>query len=98
MTALEKDLNFYWNEAYSKNDIKAGAKLLSEIAGIAAVGGFVLSVLFVWLPGIGIPVSAAIIVQTIRGATQIYPNLNSEERKKVRAVVRFVNGGIRFLD
>jgi len=98
MSKLAEDLEYYYHEAYYRRDIKAGIKLITEVTGLVSLGALLLSALFVWLPGIGIPITAVAAVNVIRAATQAYTGLNAEERKQVRAVVRWVRGGIRLLD
>ena len=98
MATLDEDLQKYWDETYHKGDVKAGFKLLGEIAGIVTVGGFLVSALFVWIPGVGIPISAAVAIRILAHAASAYATLSTEERKQVRSVVRWLNGGIRFLD
>jgi hypothetical protein len=98
MSKLADDLEFYGNEAYYRRDLKAGIKLIAEIAGAVSLGSLLLSILFVWLPGIGIPITAAVAIKVLKAAAEGYVNLDSEDRKKVRAVVRWTQGGIRLLD
>ena len=98
MSELEKDLNYYYDEAFNKKDIKAGIQLLAEVTGMITLGGLLISALFIWLPGIGIPVTTIAAIRCIAAATEAYSNLNTEERRQIRAVVRWVNGGIKLLD
>ncbi len=98
MSKLADDLELHYNEAYYRHDLKAGIKLIAEIAGAVSLGSLLLSILFVWLPGIGIPITAAVAVKVFKAAAEGYTNLDAEDRKKVRAVVRWTQGGIRLLD
>lgn len=98
MSKLADDLDHYYNEAYYRRDIKSGIKLIAEIAGAISLGSLLLSTLFVWLPGIGIPITAAVAVKVLKAAAEGYSNLDTADRKKIRAVVRWTRGGIRLLD
>lgn len=98
MSTLAEDLERYANEAYHKKDLKAGIRLIQEVVGLVTIGGLLFSALFVWLPGIGIPVSGIVIVRVVQGVSQAYGNLDTEERRQVRGVIRWLNGGIRLID
>ena len=98
MSKLSEDLDHYANEAYYRKDIKAGIRLIAEVSGLITLGGLLLSALFVWLPGIGIPITTVVAIKVIKAATEAYVNLDATDRKKVRAVVRWANGGIQLID
>lgn len=98
MSKLSEDLDRYCDEVYYRRDIKAGIKLIVEITGLISIGTLLCSALFVWLPGIGIPITTFAAVRFIQAATEAYINLDEGERKKVRAVVRWVKGGISLVD
>ncbi|GJM30921.1 MAG: hypothetical protein DHS20C17_35560 [Cyclobacteriaceae bacterium] len=98
MNPLAEDLERYYNEAYYRRDLKAGLKLIQEVLGMVTIGGLLISALFVWLPGIGIPITTVAAIRVIQGVTQCYSQLDAEERKQVRGVVRWLNGSINLLD
>lgn len=98
MSQLANDLEKYYNEAYYRRDIKAGIKLIGEITGLISLVTLLSSALFIWLPGIGIPVTMIAATRVLQAAAQGYASLNHQERKEIRAVVRWVNGGIRLID
>lgn len=93
MPNLEEDLAKYEEELFTKKDLKAGLKLLGELSGLVTIGGIAFTAAVSWMPALGVPVSigmAKIICQT---AVTSYARLNTEERKAVRSVVRFLRGG-----
>lgn len=98
MYHLQEDLERYYNEAFYRRDLKAGIKLIQEVIGMVAIGGLLISALFVWLPGIGIPVTTVMAARVIQGVAQGYSQLDEQERRQVRGVVRWLNGGINLLD
>lgn len=98
MTKLEKDLAQHYDEAYYRRDIRAGIKLIGEVAGMVSIASLLASALFVWLPGIGIPITTIAAFRIIGGVATAYSDMDAEERRNVRAVVSWVNGGIRLLD
>ncbi len=98
MSKLSDDLEKYYDEVYYRRDLKAGIQLIVEVTGLVSLGSFLLSALFVWLPGIGIPITTVAAVRVIKAATEAYSNLDKQERKEVRAVVKWIKGGIRLID
>jgi len=98
MSKLAEDLDLYYNEAYYRRDIKAGIKLIKEITGLVSLGAVLVSALFIWLPGIGIPVTAVAAGHVIKAAVTAYADLDATQRKQVRGVVKFVQGRANLLD
>jgi len=94
MSKLDEDLEKYANEAWTHQDVKAGLKLIGELAGIAGLGVFAYTILTSWIPGlnaIGIPLSASVVARLMVQAAQHYSTLAEEERAVVRKTVRFLN-------
>ncbi len=94
MSTLENDLSKYADEAWTHKDIRAGLKLLAELAGIAGLGIFGYTVITSWVPGlnaIGIPISTALATRLLAQAAKEYSNLPEDERAVVRKTVRFIN-------
>lgn len=92
-TNLATDLEFYAGELFTKGDVRAGLRLVGELTGMVAVGGLALTALTSWLPAIGIPISGAMVAQVMRQLAQGYGRMPTEERKQVRAAVRWLQGG-----
>lgn len=93
MGTLVEDMATYADEVYTKRDLKAGIKLISEIAGLVAVGGFLLAILTSWLPVVGIVLSAATVARIMFYSGRIYLELDEDQRKTLRAAVRWIKGG-----
>jgi hypothetical protein len=93
MSQLQDDLTHYANEFYTNKDLTSGIKLLSELMGIASLGTFLFILSTSWLPAVDISLSAAALGRTLKYAATAYSRLNEAERKQVRAVVRWINGG-----
>ena len=94
MSKLDEDLEKYADEAWTHQDVKAGLKLIGELAGIAGLGVFAYTILTSWIPGlnaIGIPISAAMAGRLMMQAAQKYSDLPEEERAVVRKTVRFLS-------
>ncbi len=97
---LSEDLDKYAKEVYTKKDIKAGLKLLREGIGFLSLFGTLTAALFIWLPGVGVPISTALAAQVLRNAVSLYDDLSENERRNVRAAVSWIKGGVtleRFL-
>ncbi len=95
MSQLESDLKTYADEAWNRRDIKAGLKLLGELAGIGGLCGLGYVVLTSWVPGLnalGIPISVGLAGQLLKAAYQHYADMAEEEREVVRKVVRVLHG------
>jgi hypothetical protein len=91
MAGLFEDLEKYAHEAYTKNDAQAGLKLLAELAGAASryATGAALSTLTI--PFLGPTITRDLVIGLTHKAMEAYSNLSSEERRYVRAAVRFVS-------
>ena len=96
MGKLKEDLVKYSNEVYTKKDIKAGIALLFEISGGIMLGGVLLTALMVWIPMLGIPVSTAVAAKVMKAAGKAYANMETDDRRKIRAVAAWVRGGVNF--
>jgi hypothetical protein len=90
--SLEEDLKHYANELYTKQDLNAGWELIKELVGVVAVGGFALAALTVWLPGVGITVGTGTAIYLMTKVAEEYNNLDADERKQVRAVIKKIKG------
>jgi hypothetical protein len=95
---LMEDLAFYADEAYTKGDVRAGLKLLGELAGLASIVSVLITALTVWIPAIGIPIASASVFHIIRFAVQGYSELNADDRHKVRAAVSWLKGGVNLIN
>jgi hypothetical protein len=92
-STLAEDLETYAHELYTRRDLKAGIQLISEISGVVAVGGLLLTILTSWLPAIGIAVPTFVIVRCLYLAACAYNDLGTKERRQIRAVVSWLHGG-----
>jgi hypothetical protein len=94
MSALKDDLEKYADELFTKGDVKAGLKLISEIAGLVGLAAIAFTAVTVWLPGLNIAIPGAALAMGLRQAAAHYSNMNEKERKSIRSVARLFNGGI----
>ena len=92
---LEADIDRYADEFYNRGDLEAGKSLLLEIGGIVAVGGAVLTVLTSWLPPLGITLGSGTVAFIVIKATEFYADATAEQRKAIRAVVKWLQGGFQ---
>lgn len=99
MTQLDKDLEKYANEFYTRKDLYAGLKLIlkvvAEIGGLLTVIiaiGQVLSLLSVGLAWVGLALSPVVARQIMYAASKAYLNASAEDRKSIRAVARWIGG------
>ena len=95
---LEQDLERYASEFYHKRDLDAGKKLLVEVVGVFALGGMLLTALTSWLPPLGLTVGSGTLVFIMAKAAELYADLDTEQRKQVRAVVSWIRGGFSLGD
>lgn len=100
MTQLDRELEIYANEFYSKRDLYTGLKLILkvvvEIGGLITVVlaiGQLLSLLSVGLSWVGLALSPVIARNILYAASKAYLNASPEDRKAIRAVARFIHGG-----
>jgi hypothetical protein len=98
MSKLEEDLTRYANEVFTKADLKAGWKLVSEILGLITLGGIGITAMTVWIPGLGLPISSGYVAYCMAKLAHSYAHASEEERKQFRAVVKFLSGGIKLID
>jgi hypothetical protein len=99
MGTLNQDLSRYKQELYYKHDLKAGFKLLGELSGLASltIGGFALTSTAVpFLNSVGIPITMALAHRFLFYAGKAYSELDTGERKTIRAVSSFIKGGFSF--
>ena len=84
---LYDDLERYANETFTKKDLRAGLRLIAELAGIGTIAGVGLGLTSLTIPYIGPRLSYFI----LRGGAQLlvnwYVDLNAEDRRLVRAVL-----------
>jgi hypothetical protein len=90
MASLGEDLENYAHEAYTKKDVKAGLKLLAELAGWASLAATAGALSTIVIPYIGPTWSRQLIMGLTNKAMEEYGRLSAEDRKYVRAAVRFI--------
>ena len=95
MSKLEDDLKTYANETFTKGDVTAGLKLISEISGIIMIAGLITTAVTVWLPGLNIAIPASVLYGGLSKAAEEYSNMDETQRKQVRSVASLAGGGIK---
>ncbi|KAM3101701.1 hypothetical protein ACKFKF_06805 [Phormidesmis sp. 146-12] len=98
MASLEEDLKTYADELFTKNDLEAGLKIASELAGFVGTGGLGVAVCSTLVPILGIPVTITLARKLTFELAKRYVTMPTEERKQVRAVVRWIKGGFSLAD
>ncbi len=99
MANLRKDLTKYSQELVTKRDVKAGMKLAREILGLVSLGDFALVTLTAGIPVIGFfTFSGSLLGQTMFRLAKHYSRLSGHERKQIRALVRYLQGGFSLED
>ena len=96
MGTLAQDMDQWSDELFTKKDLKAGLKLLFEITGgvslaIGAIGLASSAVPF--LNGLGIPITMGAANYGLRMGAEAYSQLDTNDRKAIRAVTSLVTGG-----
>ena len=103
MTQIDRDLQRYADEYYTKKDLISGIKLLVRI--VAEISGFLtvmlalmqlLSILSIGLSWVGLTLSPVLARNILYAASRGYVNANAEERKTLRAVASWITGGFSF--
>ena len=92
---LEKDLEKYAHEFYTQGDLDAGKQILIEVVGVVGLGGLVVSLFTMALPPLGITVGTGTIVYAVMKATEAYADATTEQRKAIRAAVKWLKGGFK---
>jgi hypothetical protein len=98
MGTLSDDLAQYSGELFSKRDLHAGFKIIAELTGAVTVVGFTFTALTSWLPAIGIPIATQVAMSITETVGRHYMKMSTEDRKAVRAVVRWCRGGFTLGD
>ena len=93
MSDLFTDLETYADEAWTKKDIKAGLRIIGEVAGVATIAGLGFTAVTVWVPGIqaiGIPITASAVGRLVVQLGARYADLPTEDRACVRKTISFL--------
>lgn len=90
---LSDDLKRLAHETFTNHDLAAGKKLAEEVVGGLVLAGLGFGVLSVALPAVGLPATGAILTRILQEMGRLYSGLDESERKQVRAVVNWVQGG-----
>lgn len=93
-SGLLEDLAKYADEAFTKNDLEAGLKLIGEIVGLISFGSLAMTVLTGWLPAVGITLTPVMVYKIIAELAKAYLKLSAAQRKQVRVAVRWIKGGV----
>lgn len=94
MSSLQEDLEVYADELFSKKDLKAGIKIVSEILGVAGIMGVGVTIGSTFItPILGASAGMLIAKLMTREVLKRYMSLSTDERKQVRAVVKWMNNG-----
>ena len=92
MSQLEDDIKKLGNEVITKGDIKAAFKIMGEITGGLAVFGLAATALTVWIPGLGIPISAGIAGKCLSEMGKAYANLPTDQRRVIAKCAKWLHG------
>lgn len=100
MGTLNEDLAAYEQEFYTRQDLQSGFKLVKsyivEVGGgliaLMAIGGLLAAIASA-VPVVGIFLTAGAINAILRVIAQQYDKMSTEERKQLRAVTKFIQGG-----
>jgi hypothetical protein len=97
MGNLDDDLRQYSDEFFTRGDLKAGFKLIGEITGAVGLVATAIAVLSYGVPflnALGFPITMGTASMLLRQAARVYPKLDTDERKQIRAVASFIKGGL----
>lgn len=92
MSQLEDDISKLADEVVTKKDIKAAFAIMAEVTGGIAVFGLAATALTVWIPGLGIPISAALANQCSRVMAKEYVNLPTDQRRIIAKCAKCLHG------
>lgn len=90
MGTLSEDLALYANEAFTKRDVIAGLRLLGELAGLVSLYATAIALSTVTIPFLGPTLTRQIVIALSRAGINEYGKLSTQERKQVRAVIRWI--------
>lgn len=93
MANLQEDLKQYADELFTKKDLKAGLKLVKEIAGLTTVAMFAFEAVVNFFPVVSLPTTPLRIAVYMKLAAESYAKLSTEERRQLRAVISWIRGG-----
>lgn len=105
MGTMSEDLDAYRDEYYTKKDLRSGIKLVGryamEFGGMATAALLTLKLLSIAsgvLAPIGLAISPAIVARLLMTSAQGYARANTEERKQMRAAMKWIKGGFSLGD
>jgi hypothetical protein len=108
MASLSEDLARYTDEFYTKRDLYTGLKLILqtaiELGGLATMIlmlTHLLSIVSGGLSWVGLTLSPLVVREILIAAARGYLSASEEDRRAIRAVVSWINGGFslaRFMD
>lgn len=92
MSQLEDDIKQLANEAITKRDIMSAFKIMGEVTGGLALFGLAATALTVWIPGLGIPISAGIAGKCLVEMGKHYADLPTEDRQAIAKCAKWLHG------
>lgn len=93
MSQLEEDIKKLGKEAITKGDIKAAFKIMGEVVtGGLAIFGLAATALTVWIPGLGIPISAGLAGKCLSEMGKAYANLPTDQRRVIAKCAKWLHG------
>ncbi len=92
MSQLERDIEQLANDVIEKRDIIAAFRIMAEVTGGLAIFGLAVAALTVWIPGMGIPISAGIAVKCLQEMGKQYANLPTDQRRIIAKCAKWLHG------
>ena len=92
MSQLEEDIKKLGKEAITKGDIKAAFKIMGEVTVGLAIFGLAATALTVWIPGLGIPISAGLAGKCLTEMGKAYANLPTDQRRVIAKCAKWLHG------
>ena len=96
MSLLEYDPWTFGPESrpITKEDIKAAFEIMKEVTGEFSFWNWAekLATLNVWIPGLGIPISACLAGECLTEMEKVYANLPTDQRRVIAKCAKWLHG------
>ena len=79
-------------EAITKGDINAAFEVMVYVTGGLAIFGLAATALTVWIPGLGIPISAGLAGKCLTEMGKAYANLPTDQRRVIAKCAKWLHG------
>ncbi len=90
MSQLEEDIAKLADDVITKKDIKAAFEILAEVTGAVALCTIAIMAIFVWIPGLGIPLSASVAAKFFTMMKNEYVNLPADKRRVIAKCAKWL--------